>query len=71
MSSKQVKPGLLDRAIDVALSCRRCRTLTDTQFDKESKTWTTYCECGDISKYSNSEVISEAKQIIKTLPKRK
>lgn len=61
----------IERAMEIALSCRACRTATDASFDKESKTWTTYCECGKTAKYPNSDIVSEAKDIIKTLPKKR
>ena len=63
--------GQIERAMEIALSCRACRTTTDATFDKESKTWTTYCECGKTAKYQNSDIMSEAKDIIKTLPKKR
>jgi len=63
--------GQIERAMEIALSCRACRTTTDATFDKASKTWTTYCECGKTAKYQNSDIMSEAKDIIKTLPKKR
>jgi hypothetical protein len=45
--------------------------MTDAELDKESKTWTTYCECGKTAKYENSDILKEAREIIKTLPKKK
>lgn len=63
--------GRIEKAMEIALSCRTCRTSTDARFDKESKTWTTYCECGKTVKYQNSDVMDEVKDIIKTLPKKR
>jgi hypothetical protein len=61
----------IERAMEIALSCRACRTTTDAKFDKESKTWITYYECGKTARYENSEIVSETKGIIKTLPKKR
>ena len=61
----------IEKAMEIALSCRVCRTMTDAELDKESKTWTTYCECGKTAKYENSDILKEAREIIKTLPKNK
>jgi hypothetical protein len=63
--------GSIERAMEIALSCRRCGHPTDATLNKNSKVWTTYCDCGKTGKHLNSDVVLEANKLMKTLPKPK
>jgi hypothetical protein len=61
----------IEKAMELALSCRRCGSQTDAQKDPENNEWTTYCDCGKTSKYESGDIEEEALEIAKTLPKKK
>ena len=61
----------IDRAMEIALSCRRCGLPTDAEFSPKTSTWTTYCECGKTSKHLDDDINEEAREIAKTMPKKK
>ena len=61
----------IDKAMEIALSCRRCGLPTDAELNTKTATWTTYCECGKTSKYDADIIDEEANEIVKTLPKKK
>jgi transcription elongation factor Elf1 len=61
----------IEQAMELALSCRRCGHPTDANLDKTSNIWTTYCDCGKTNKHSNNDIMGEATELMKTMPKKK
>jgi len=60
---KMSKEEKRDRAIDIVLSCRRCKSFTDYHYNMKSKTWKSLCECGKTSQYDDAFVQSEVNHI--------
>jgi len=63
--------GKIERAMELALSCRRCGSPTDAKFNSKTATWTTYCDCGKIDKHFGEDVDKETNELVKVLPKKK
>jgi hypothetical protein len=70
-SNQLTKAELFDKAMNIVLSCPVCRLPNDTVFDKNSSEWRGYCECGKVVAYDSSYAIAEAKEILKTLSKKR
>ena len=64
------KKSQIDKAMEIALSCRRCGHMTDAQFDDDSSTWTTYCECGKTSRHFRDKIDEEVKALLRTVSKK-
>jgi hypothetical protein len=59
----------INKALEIALSCRRCGSPTDFEFNSKTSTWTTYCDCGKTDKHLREDVDKETEELVKTLPK--
>lgn len=66
-----MKMSDINKAMEMALSCRRCGSPTDAEFNQKSSTWMTYCDCGKTDKHLSSDVDKEVEKLAKTMPKKK
>jgi hypothetical protein len=57
------KIDFIDKAREMALSCRRCGSPTDVEFKEESAIWKTRCECGKTDEHLIEEIAEEIKEL--------
>mgnify|MGYP006269302085 CR=1 FL=1 len=55
------------KALELALSCRRCNMPTDAHLNEETKMWHTKCECGKSNIHSAKDIFTEVKDLIDTM----
>jgi DNA replicative helicase MCM subunit Mcm2 (Cdc46/Mcm family) len=64
------KKSQIDKAMELALSCRRCGHFTDAEFNEKTATWSTYCDCGKTNKHPEDKINQEVQALLKTVSKK-